>query len=307
MRVSTAILCLSVAAACGVGASSNNPGDWSARQRFADDTADRLLVRLQEAEAQQRRDLDGTTLGKPSQLAISVQGSPTQLLLPRAQTRYNVLRGPLLRGAALRDRRDVRTFAQDNNPLKKFGQGAVEKMLGVENDPEMEKRMVEGNMNFDDLVKSISTMDRVSSMSGALKLLPGLKEKLPSKEQMEQSKERLTKFKKIIDAMDDDERADPDLLFDSTAVPERIPRIAQKSGEDEEMVMAFLQYFKQTRSSTARIAKGEDPEKVRREIAEEQQRAQNQAQFGAPPPANRAQRRMQKKREKKMAQGGGFR
>merc|ERR1712232_12660 len=86
-----------------------------------------------------------------------------------------------------------------------FKQG-MQKVLGADVDPEVEARIANGTMTFYDFLKASQILNRMQSMAGMARNLPGMKGKIPSKEQLNAAQRKMNSFKKIIDAMEEDER-----------------------------------------------------------------------------------------------------
>merc|ERR1712025_725237 len=79
-------------------------------------------------------------------------------------------------------------------------------------------------------------------------MVPGMKDKMPSEEQTKQLDERTRVFKKIVNAMTDEERKTPELFFpDGTDGPEkameRIQQVAEKAKLESEDVTKFIMFF----------------------------------------------------------------
>ena len=104
---------------------------------------------------------------------------------------------------------------------------------------------------------------------------------------------------KIVQAMSPEELQDPQLMVDDidsintgeTKGP-RVQRLAIESGVGEKDVLLFVAEFEAMRESTARIAKGEDPDKVNASLGEGK--------------GNRSQRRATKKAQKKAIKKGSL-
>ena len=127
--------------------------------------------------------------------------------------------------------------------------------------------------------------------------IPGMP-KLSASEKAE-TKRKFEKHEKIVQAMSPEELQDPQLMVDDidsintgeTKGP-RVQRLAIESGVGEKDVLLFVAEFEAMRESTARIAKGEDPDKVNASLGEGK--------------GNRSQRRATKKAQKKAIKKGSL-
>merc|ERR1719164_173026 len=84
--------------------------------------------------------------------------------------------------------------------------------------------------------------------------------------QIQETKAKFAKHEKIVAKMTQEERTDPQIMFDdlkdtANACP-RVQRIALASGVTEKEVALFVAEFEGIRESTMRIAAGEDPDEV---------------------------------------------
>merc|ERR1712129_25060 len=116
--------------------------------------------------------------------------------------------------------------------------------------------------------------------------VPGMPGSLTD-QQVSDTLEKFALHEKIVGAMSDEERENPQLMMDDiedtdNACP-RVQRVSKASGCAEKDVALFMAEFEAMRQSTERIAKGEDPDAVNADIGS----------------SNRAQRRMLKKAKKK--------
>merc|ERR1712187_141874 len=76
-------------------------------------------------------------------------------------------------------------------------------------------------------------------------------------DQIKSAKGGMEAFEKIVDAMTDEERLEPELFFDEESAPERMSRIAGETGINTEAIRRFIAYFSTTRATSASLAKGE--------------------------------------------------
>ena len=158
------------------------------------------------------------------------------------------------------------------------GRAAAKKESGVISD--IDKRAQSGDVSFEDFLKIGRTFKQFKGK------VPGMPGTLTD----DQVAETLKKFEiheKIVNAMTDKERADPQIMLDDVENTDEncplIQRVAKDSGCAEKDVALFLADFEAMRQSTQRIAAGEDPDAVNADIGS----------------SNRAERRMLKKQRKK--------
>ena len=104
----------------------------------------------------------------------------------------------------------------------------------------------------------------------------------------DQVAETLKKFEiheKIVNAMTDAERADPQIMLDDVENTDEncplIQRVAKDSGCAEKDVALFLADFEAMRQSTQRIAAGEDPDAVNADIGSSNEAERTHAQEAA--------------------------
>jgi len=145
---------------------------------------------------------------------------------------------------------------------------------------DLDARAQTGDVTFDDFLKVGRTFKQFNGR------VPGM----PGTLTEDQISETLAKFavhEKIVGAMSDEERRDPQLMLDDVANTDencpRVQRVAAASGCAEKDVALFMAEFEAMRQSTQRIAAGEDPDAVNADIGS----------------SNRAMRRAQKKPKKR--------
>lgn len=120
--------------------------------------------------------------------------------------------------------------------------------------------------------------------------VPGASGKTLSNKEILETKAKFVKHEKIVRAMLPEERENPDLMVeDLNNTDDKLPRVqrlARESGVSERDVALFVAEFEAMRTSTARIAAGEDPDEVN-------------ATLGDPTAGNRRERRATKKMQRK--------
>ena len=158
------------------------------------------------------------------------------------------------------------------------GRDAAQAEAGVITD--IDKRAVTGDLTFEDFLK----VGRTFKMMGGK--VPGMPGTLTS-EQIEETLAKFAIHEKIVEAMTDEERADPQIMMDDAGNTDEncplIQRTANDSGCAEKDVALFLADFEAMRQSTQRIASGEAADAVNAAIGS----------------SNRAERRALKQAKKK--------
>ena len=191
--------------------------------------------------------------------------------------------------------------------MEKMGMGGPDSGLSEEEAKEMETRLKNGEMSFDDFLGQVKMMQKTAGLQAMLGKLGGQ----VSDQQLQEGQKKLTKYGTYVEQMDPEERANPILLIEETeairrggspsAAP-RLTRIAEASeGATTEDVAKFVAEFSMMRGAAVKFANGESPDAIRESMMQEQQAS---GQAAAP---NRAQRRMAaKKSKKKVKAAGGF-
>ncbi len=158
------------------------------------------------------------------------------------------------------------------------GREAAKKESGVISD--IDKRAQSGDVSFEDFLKVGRTFKQ---MGGKVPGMPGTL----TDDQVQETLKKFEIHEKIVSAMTDKERADPQIMLDDVENTDEncplIQRVAKDSGCAEKDVALFLADFEAMRQSTQRIAAGEDPDAVNADIGS----------------SNRAERRALKKQKKK--------
>lgn len=128
----------------------------------------------------------------------------------------------------------------------------------------IDARAQSGAVTFDDFLE----MGRMFKATG------GRMKGMPGKLTASQIEDTLAKFaihEKIVKAMLDEERADPQLLMDdlkgiAESKAPRVQRLSKAAKVEEKDVAMFAAEFEAMRQSTQRIAAGEDPDAINAEI-----------------------------------------
>jgi len=200
---------------------------------------------------------------------------------------------------------DMEPFYPDRMASRILGMGdvisLVEKAAAEVSDAEaakMSKKMLEAKFDFDDFLQQSELVNKMGSLAGVAKMLPGMGNMLDNT-QMRQVEARLKKNKSMICSMTKKERANPELLITDATARSRILRVTRGSGTKFEEGLAFISEFQKMRTMMSRMQKqmggdmaagGGDP-----------------ALAGADMPSmgNRSTRRAMKKKNKKGGRGGG--
>ena len=104
------------------------------------------------------------------------------------------------------------------------------KRLENEADEVRLKRISSGKMNMEDFFYQLEEVTKVGSLQNLMETMPGLSG-MVKEDQLEQMEERVDRWRYIIQSMNTNEKANPDLLNAS-----RIKRIARGSGWPEHEV-----------------------------------------------------------------------
>ncbi|KAJ9508858.1 hypothetical protein QJQ45_028175, partial [Haematococcus lacustris] len=136
------------------------------------------------------------------------------------------------------------------------------------------QRLKESKFDFNDFLKQYETMNNMGGMK-LMKMMPGFNK--ISEKQLYEVEKQFAIYKKMIDVMDEDEKADPRLL---AASPSKRRRVAQASGRSEAEVSELLGKFTQMQAQAINMGRmmqlgspeGANNEKVMRELVESSSR-----------------------------------
>ena len=138
---------------------------------------------------------------------------------------------------------DLEKFSPTRFVGRLLGMGDVKAVLDMakrlesEGDEVRMKRLASGKMNMDDFFYQLEQIPRMGSLQGLVERMPGFSG-LAKGDQVEKMEERISKWRYIIQSMNQDEKADPDLIKSS-----RIRRIARGSGWPEGDVKELLKNY----------------------------------------------------------------
>ena len=100
------------------------------------------------------------------------------------------------------------------------------------------KKMVDGNFTLDDMLKQMKQVQKLGSLGGLLKLIPGMPK--VNDAQLSAAEKEMKNFEVIINSMTPEERAHPEILKNSRKV-----RIAKGSGKTNADVNKVLKKYDQ--------------------------------------------------------------
>ena len=143
---------------------------------------------------------------------------------------------------------DLEKFSPTRFVGRLLGMGDVQALLDLAKRLENEaddvrlKRMSSGKMNMEDFYFQLEEVTKVGSLQGLLDNMPGLSG-MVKEDQLEKMEGRVDKWRYIIQSMNKEEKANPDLLNAS-----RIKRIARGSGWPEHEVKELLKNYKNSKN-----------------------------------------------------------
>ena len=143
---------------------------------------------------------------------------------------------------------DLEKFSPTRFVGRLLGMGDIQAVLDLakrlenEGDDVRMKRISSGKMNMDDFFYQLEEVTKVGSLKGLLDSMPGMSG-MVKEDQVDQMEDRVSKWRYIIQSMNKDEKADPDLINSS-----RIKRIARGSGWAEGEVKELLKNYKNSKN-----------------------------------------------------------
>ena len=143
---------------------------------------------------------------------------------------------------------DLEQFSPTRFVGRLLGMGDVQAVLDLAKRQENEaddvrlKRISSGKMNMEDFYYQLEEVTKVGSLQNLMETMPGLSG-MVKEDQLEQMEDRVDKWRYIIQSMNKDEKADPDLLNAS-----RIKRIARGSGWPEHEVKELVKNYKNSKT-----------------------------------------------------------
>ena len=143
---------------------------------------------------------------------------------------------------------DLEQFSPTRFVGRLLGMGDVQAVLDLAKRLESEaddvrlKRISSGKMNMEDFFYQLEEVTKVGSLQNLMETMPGLSG-MVKEDQLEQMEDRVDRWRYIIQSMNKNEKADPDLLNSS-----RIKRIARGSGWPEHEVKELLKNYKNSKT-----------------------------------------------------------
>ena len=143
---------------------------------------------------------------------------------------------------------DLEKFSPTRFVGRLLGMGDIQALLDFANRLESEaddvrlKRISSGKMNMDDFYFQLEEVTKVGSLKGFLDNMPGLSG-MVKEDQLDQVEGSVEKWRYIIQSMNKEEKADPDLVKAS-----RIKRIARGSGWPEHEVKELLKNYNNSKN-----------------------------------------------------------
>lgn len=143
---------------------------------------------------------------------------------------------------------DIEKFSPTRFVGRLLGMGDIQALLDLAKRLESEaddvrlKRISSGKMNMDDFYYQLEEVTKVGSLKGLLESMPGFSG-MVKEDQLDQVEGRMEKWRYIIQSMNKEEKADPDLLNAS-----RIKRIARGSGWPEHEVKELVKNYNNSKN-----------------------------------------------------------
>ena len=143
---------------------------------------------------------------------------------------------------------DLEQFSPTRFVGRLLGMGDVKAVLDLAKRLENEadevrlKRISSGKMNMEDFYYQLEEVTKVGSLQNLMETMPGLSG-MVKEDQLEHMEERVDRWRYIIQSMNKNEKADPDLLNAS-----RIKRIARGSGWPEHEVKELVKNYKNSKT-----------------------------------------------------------
>ncbi len=155
----------------------------------------------------------------------------------------------------------LQPFYPDRMASRILGMGDVltlvekaQEEIDLEDVAKMQEKMLAAKFDFTDFLKQMRLLKNMGSLSGLMKLMPGMG-KL-SGEQLRQGETKLKQSEAMINSMTAQERKNPDVLAGS---PSRRRRIARGSGYSESDVSQLVSEFSSMRSMMKKMSQGNMP------------------------------------------------
>ena len=143
---------------------------------------------------------------------------------------------------------DLEKFSPTRFVGRLLGMGDIQAVLDLANRLEDEadgirmKRISSGKMNMEDFYYQLEQVKKAGSFQGLLESMPGLSG-MVKEDQLDKMEDRVETWRYIIQSMNNDEKANPDILNAS-----RIKRIARGSGWSERDVKELMKNYKNSKN-----------------------------------------------------------
>ena len=143
---------------------------------------------------------------------------------------------------------DLEKFSPTRFVGRLLGMGDIQAVLDLANRLEDEadgirmKRISSGKMNMEDFYYQLEEVKKAGSFQGLLENMPGLSG-MVKEDQIDKMEDRVETWRYIIQSMNNNEKADPDILNAS-----RIKRIARGSGWSEHDVKELMKNYKNSKN-----------------------------------------------------------
>lgn len=145
---------------------------------------------------------------------------------------------------------DLEPFYPDRMASRILGMGDVlsfvekaQQVMKQEEAEELQKKIMESKFDFNDFLKQSRAIARMGSMNRVIGMIPGMGKVTPA--QIREAEKNLRIVESMINAMTEEERANPELL---TASPARRRKIAVDSGRSEQQVSQLIAQLFQMRA-----------------------------------------------------------
>ncbi len=144
---------------------------------------------------------------------------------------------------------DLERFNSKKFVSQLLGMGDIETLLekvnlalDKEKSKNIEKKLLKGEFDLEDMYEQLKSMKKMGSLSKLLRLIPGLGSLTIDKSILEAQEKKLEQWRYAMDSMTKEEKKDPSIFN-----PSRIKRVAKGSGVPEEIVRELLKHYKQTK------------------------------------------------------------
>lgn len=145
---------------------------------------------------------------------------------------------------------DLEVFDPERFISRLLGMGDIKTLIEraeeiVEEDVDTEAMdaMLSGKFTLKDMYSQFEMMNKMGPMQQVMNMLPGMGSKLP-KNASQVTEEKLTKYKILMDSMNEEELTHPEIIKQS-----RVKRIARGSGMRNEDVKELLKYYQVTKKA----------------------------------------------------------